>query len=308
MLLLFKWVCKIEVVLAVIFIFPAKVCLSWYVYEFAVFVCACRRNTVYAFLGDKFVSHATRPYRTNTDCVFGWQCCRTCDELMSPVLSFYVFRWQNCRTGDKSCRTKTPFFSVVRRYAFVAHTFCVFGRQLYVSRPTVFWSHERNFCFFRRQLGFLGDKWNNIFVFCAVTCSCLTYKHSVFLDDKCCLPYDKFCRTYSVLFVIWHACVMKNIKNVLLLLFFPYYCNCCCCCCCLAMSLLLLLLLLLLLSLYFHLLWLQWVGHFRAALETCNLLHWCHEVQREWLYPPIVEENIISEHLFSPIISCAWWE
>ncbi|KAK9186964.1 hypothetical protein WN944_018353 [Citrus x changshan-huyou] len=36
-----------------------------------VFVCACRRNTVYAFLGDKFVSHATSPYRTNTDCVFG---------------------------------------------------------------------------------------------------------------------------------------------------------------------------------------------------------------------------------------------
>ena len=91
-------------------------------------------------------------------------------------------------TAISSCRT---------------YILCVWAKVLCLSCDNCV-SHERNFCFCRRQIGFLCDKWNNVFVFCVVTWSCVTYKILYFWVTRL-SPVRQDCRTYPVFvcYVTW---------------------------------------------------------------------------------------------------------
>ena len=121
------------------------------------------------------------------------------------------------------------------------HNFCVFGWHCCRTCDELI-SPEFNFCFFRRQNLLRGRQpmslKNTVFVFWVATCFCRTYKHSVFLGDKWCLPCDSFCRTNAIsVFLGDRHVTWKTLKCITIIIIFLYYCNCCCCC--LVMSLLL---------------------------------------------------------------------
>ena len=111
--------------------------------------------------------------------------------------SVYVFLGDKfCRTGDNICLTKT-LFCVLCDDILLLHIHYVFlGSKLYLPCGS-FISHQRSFCFFRQQIGFLGDN-----TCCLKTLFlCFVRRHTLVLDTSILYFWAISCVSRAMVFV-----------------------------------------------------------------------------------------------------------